>query len=125
MTPELVAAAVSLCILAEGGSKPNRRENALGPLQIRPIYVRDLNEQTGSHWRHRDATDPVKARKIATQYLTHWGNHYERRTGRPATVEVLCRIHNGGPRGWQKRATLAYWHKAQAAQAAEPMLAQL
>jgi hypothetical protein len=58
--------------------------------------------------------DREKAEAVAVAYLTRWGKHYERRTGRKATLEVLARIWNGGPRGWQKMATGKYWAKVKA-----------
>ncbi|HQG06785.1 MAG TPA: hypothetical protein PLX18_11665 [Anaerohalosphaeraceae bacterium] len=40
--------------------------------------------------------------------MTHYGKRYKRITGKPATLEILARIHNGGPDGWKKISTAAY-----------------
>ena len=41
--------------------------------------------------------------------------HYatEARLGHPPTNEDLARIHNGGPDGYKKPATVGYWQKVQ------------
>jgi len=58
--------------------------------------------------------DRAKARIVVSAYLDRYGTQYEKRTGHVATVEVLARIHNGGPRGYAKKATLRYWKRVQA-----------
>jgi len=54
------------------------------------------------------------AEKMMMVYWYHWGVHYQKKTGKPVTYEVLARIHNGGPLGWKKPSTKAYWSKVQA-----------
>ena len=39
---------------------------------------------------------------------------YTRRTGRIPTAETYARIWNGGPDGWKKPTTAAYWRKVRA-----------
>ena len=46
-------------------------------------------------------------------YLRHYGEVYKKETGKDPTVEVLARIHNGGPRGWKKEATRSYWARVE------------
>lgn len=88
--------------------------------QIRKIYVDDVNRII-SHDRIAsmsfDLTDNrSKARSEIMMhiYWRHWGIHYQQKTGKPVTYEVLARIHNGGPLGWKKPETLAYWQKVKA-----------
>lgn len=83
---------------------------ALGLLQIRREVVEDVNRIYGTEYRHEDAFEPGKAVEIAVLYLRYWGNR-----GGPATPEKLARIWNGGPRGAEKDATLAYWRKVREA----------
>jgi len=52
--------------------------------------------------------------KMMLVYWNYWGQHYQVKTGKPVTYEVLARIHNGGPLGWKKPATVGYWKKVQA-----------
>lgn len=88
---------------------------ARGRYQIWACYVADVNRIAGTSYTHSDAHDPDKARKMVEIYLTHYGEIYQRRTRRSPSVEVLCRIHNGGPSGWRKESTLPYWGRCQEA----------
>ena len=89
----------------------NKSECAHGRYQIRAGYLADANRILGSCYDLWDMHDPVIARIVVTAYLKHYGLAYERRTGQPVTAEVLARIHNGGPRGAEKNATLPYLAK--------------
>jgi len=89
--------------------------NAVGRYQLWRTYVDDVNRISHKNFSYDDRRDPVKAREMVRIYLRHYGRVYERRTGKQATSEVLARIHNGGPRGYQKTATLKYWMKIQKA----------
>lgn len=88
---------------------------AWGMFQLHSIYVSDVNAFAKAKFRHADAFYPEKARQITKLYLVHYGRAYEKRTGKAATLEVLARIHNGGPRGYEKEATVKYWKKVKAA----------
>ncbi len=55
---------------------------------------------------YQDCRKPEYARKVVRAYLTRYG-------GKNATAEVYSRIHNGGPKGHKKSATLKYWRKIQ------------
>ncbi len=76
---------------------------ALGVYQIHRIYWEDGTEFLGVDWPHRDAADPQKARRMVKAYLLHYGK------GR--SLLERARIHNGGPRGHEKEATLCYARK--------------
>ena len=84
---------------------------ARGPLQLHAIYVKDVNRIAGTSYTLADRTDSAKSRAMTRIYLTHYGRVYERRTGKPPTDEIYARIHNGGPIGYDKKATKAYWEK--------------
>lgn len=88
---------------------------AWGMFQLHSIYVNDVNAFAKTKFRHIDAFYPEKARQITKLYLIHYGKAYEKCTGKIATLEVLARIHNGGPRGYEKEATVKYWKKVKAA----------
>lgn len=86
---------------------------AIGCLQIHECVVDEVNRLFGwtcdweYHCFHRETS-----RAICRAYLQHWGAVYERRhPGKTADDQVLARIWNGGPNGWRKPATLAYWTK--------------
>jgi len=76
---------------------------ALGTYQIHRVYWEDGTELLGVDWPHRDAADPNKARRVVKAYLLHYG--------RGKSLLEMARIHNGGPRGDKKKATLPYARK--------------
>jgi hypothetical protein len=84
---------------------------AKGCLQIHKNYWIDGTEYLKVNWVHEDAHDRDRAIEVATAYLTRYGRHYERTQGKKATLEVLARIHNGGPEGWNDSDTNKYWNK--------------
>ena len=89
---------------------------AVGAYQLHKVYVDDVNnilKNKGSKIRftYADRYNMHKSRVMTCIYLLHYGKVYERKTGKVATAEVLSRIHNGGPNGWKKQATVKYWHK--------------
>lgn len=76
---------------------------ARGAYQIHKLYWQDGTRILGVDWRYDDATDSVKARQVVKAYLLHYGK------GR--SLLEKARIHNGGPRGYRKKATLPYARK--------------
>ena len=80
---------------------------SVGCLQIQQPYLTDSRlSYTLDHMKDR-----AIAYAVAKAYLRRYGASYTRRTGKPATVEVLIRIHNGGPRGAERPVTLPYVEK--------------
>jgi len=84
---------------------------AIGPYQIHRAYWEDATRFLGVAWPYEDARDPVKAARAVRAYTEHYANAYQR----PWTAETIARIHNGGPTGWKKAATMGYWGKVRAA----------
>ena len=84
---------------------------ARGKWQIHASYLADANEYAGTSYTHEEMHCEWKARHTVIAYLLRWGKHYERETGKQVTLEVLARIHNGGPNGWKKKSTRKYWIK--------------
>jgi hypothetical protein len=76
---------------------------AAGVYQIHRSYWADATRILGVDWEYADARDPHKARQIVRAYLCHYGSG--------KTLLDMARIHNGGPRGCDKAATLAYARK--------------
>lgn len=76
---------------------------ALGAYQIHRIYWEDGTRLLGVDWPHRDATDLKKARRVVKAYLFHYG--------KGKSLIEMARIHNGGPHGYRKKATLPYARK--------------
>lgn len=73
---------------------------ALGPLQIHRRYHQDSRVpgpyQQVANWDY--------ARRVATAYF----KRYAAQAWERGDMEVLARIHNGGPMGHRKASTLAY-----------------
>jgi hypothetical protein len=76
---------------------------ALGVYQIHRDYWGEGTEILGVDWPHRDAIDPEKARRVVRAYLLYYG--------KGKSLLDMARIHNGGPRGCTKKATLRYAQK--------------
>ncbi len=80
---------------------------SLGPLQISRAYHAD-SRVAGSY---EQVTDLAYSRRVATAYL----KRYAPQAWAQGDVETLARIHNGGPAGARKQATLAYADKVRRA----------
>ena len=81
----------------------NFAEDAHGRFQIRAAYLADANRFLGSSYTLADMHDQAKAERVVMAYLRHYG------TERGVTsLYDLARIHNGGPKGAEKRSTLDY-----------------
>jgi len=76
---------------------------ALGAYQIHRVYWEDGTQLLCVDWPHRDAIDPKKARRVVKAYLLHYG--------KGKSLLDMARIHNGGPHGCRKKATLPYARK--------------
>ena len=90
----------------------NLVNRAYGPCQIRSCYLKDVNRIAGTSY----SIDEVRrsetlSRWCVITYVRHYGERYERLTGEKLTMEVAARIHNGGPNGWKRRTTDAYWKR--------------
>ncbi len=76
---------------------------AVGVYQIHRSYWAEGTELLGVTWKYQEARDPQKARQVVRAYLSYYG--------RGKSLLDMARIHNGGPKGCEKAATLAYAHK--------------
>ena len=84
---------------------------AKGPYQIHACVVQDVNAVYGTSFTHEQMRNLGLARYVCLRYLQHWGGHYKITTGKEPTLEVYCRIWNGGPNGWKRKATVKYWER--------------
>lgn len=86
--------------------------------QLKEIYVRDVNRIIGCEMYNVRSPyiflNPYVEETMMQFYWRHWGIHYQKKTGKPVSYEVLARIHNGGPLGWKKPETVAYWNRVKA-----------
>ncbi len=96
----------AICEVESGGNPNahNRKENALGIAQIRPILVDDCNRIAGrKRWAHAQARSPSRSRAMFEYYLKHYC--------KPLSYERAARNWNGGPNGHLKEATKKYWDR--------------
>lgn len=84
-------------------------------LQLKRIYIRDVNRIYGTKFRFSDAFNYKKSVRITRLYLAYWGAKYEKATGLECTDEVFARMHNGGPNGYKKWKTKFYWYRVKKA----------
>jgi hypothetical protein len=107
----------ALIAVESGGDKTavgdrHMRNRAYGVCQIRQPYLDDVNRIAGTAWTMRQVADSESlSRWCVVVYVRHYGRRYTRLTGRPLTAEVAARLHNGGPDGWRRKSTDAYWNK--------------
>jgi hypothetical protein len=76
---------------------------ALGPLQIHRAYWQDA--RVGG--RYEDCADLDYSKRVAAAYL----KRYAPEAWAKGDVETLARVHNGGPAGARKPATIPYANK--------------
>jgi len=71
----------------------NRKENAVGIVQIRKLYLIDANKQLGTNYKHRDCYDVTVSYKLFKAYMKGY---------KATTFEECIRLHNLGPR-WKRK----------------------
>lgn len=96
----------------ETGGLPNAGKGAvgdkgasIGPYQIQRAYHTDARMKAG---RYEDcSTDATYAEQTMLAYFAR----YAPKALESKDWETLARVHNGGPKGHTKKATLGYWAK--------------
>lgn len=86
--------------------------NALGALQIWRVYWSDALEHAPAIG---GAYEDVRTRVYAERVVVAYWMRYAAAAVRDGDLERLARVHNGGPRGHKKRATVGYWQRVQRA----------
>jgi hypothetical protein len=105
-------------IAAESGGDPTAvgdrhlSNRAYGVAQIRQPYLDDVNRIAGTAYTMDQVRRSTSlSRWCVVQYIKHYGARYTRLTGKPLTMDVAYRIHNGGPNGYKRRSTDAATRK--------------
>lgn len=96
----------------ETGGLPNAGKGAvgdngasIGPYQIQRAYHADARMKAG---KYEDcSTDATYAEQTMLAYFAR----YAPKALESKDWETLARVHNGGPKGHTKKATLGYWAK--------------
>ena len=86
----------------------NKREDACGVLQIRPIMINDVNRIISKKNIPKVYTLADRWNKTKSIEIFYIIQEYYSPNGTP---ERIARVWNGGPNGHKKPQTLAYWHK--------------
>ena len=100
--------------LVESGGMDNPPDGdggrAIGPYQIHFVYWLDAqggNATLGG--TYEDCRDRAYAEKVIAAYMARYApDAWDR-----GDAETIARVHNGGPMGPQKDATLGYWRRVQ------------
>ena len=89
---------------------------AIGRMQIWEIYHTDaVAHAPAIGGEYADCNGKAYAERVVVAYLHRYG----KKALKDKSYEKLSRIHNGGPSGHRKRATLKYWIKVEKALAAD------
>jgi len=83
---------------------------ALGPMQIHRVYWVDAVDHDPSLVSNGETYDSVRDRAYARRVVMAYWSRY----AKSWDAQTLARIHNGGPKGHRKAATLGYWAKVRA-----------
>ena len=106
---------VDALILIESSGNPkafNKKENACGCLQIRPIMLREVNRILRKQNDDKRFTKEDRWSCGLSQEMFYiWRNYHHK----DSSNEVIARNWNGGPRGYKKQSTEHYWNKVQKA----------
>lgn len=85
---------------------------AIGRFQIWQVYWSDAVEHVPAiKGSYADVKRKDYAERIVVAYLLR----YAKAAVKDKDFETLARVHNGGPKGAAKRATLKYWQKVEKA----------
>lgn len=97
---------------------------AVGSFQIHKIYVDDVNRIIAKRglrtpdFTYDDRLDPFKSRIMVTIYTEEYtdirAGQIFQNTFKIERFEKAARNHNGGPWGWRKESTIAYWELVRA-----------
>ena len=109
--PALTDALLDAIRFVESSDDPNVKDGdngkAIGMYQIWRAYWLDACEFDPSlkSGKYEDCRNEAYARRVVIAYLSRYG--------KGKSAKDLARIHNGGPRGHRKDATLEYWSKVE------------
>jgi hypothetical protein len=120
MDTNLLTVLIPALIAVESSNLPRPKDGdngaAVGPLQIHAAVVADVNRILGKPegwYRLEDRRSRTHSTMMCCVYLLHYGDRYMRKHKTYPTLEVYARMWNGGPDGYKKAATRAYWRKVQ------------
>ena len=83
---------------------------AIGCLQIHRVYWVDAIERSGLGGNYVDCMRRDYSKCVVRAYMNRHGKLWWK-TMDGFNAEKIARIHNGGPKGYKKKATKSYWKK--------------
>ena len=86
--------------------------SAIGCLQIWEIYWRDACERSNIGGKYYDCFTRDYSIKVFDAYMKRYAREAWTNPAK-FDAEKVARIHNGGPKGYRKNATIKYWKKVQ------------
>ena len=84
--------------------------SAIGCLQIWKIYWLDATERSNIGGKYLDCFTRNYSIKIFDAYMKRYAREAWTNP-KKFDAEKVARIHNGGPKGYKKTATIKYWKK--------------
>lgn len=84
---------------------------AIGPFQIHEVYWRDaiaFDPSLGGDYQR------CRQRRYAERVVDAYMRRHATHAWSVGDAEVIARVHNGGPHGANKAATLGYWQRVRA-----------
>ena len=108
---------LSALIQVESGGKDDAvgdAGRAIGCLQIWRVYWLDAVERSSLGGAYKDCYRRSYAKAVASAYFTRYAKGAWT-DPKAFDAEKCARIHNGGPKGHTKKATLKYWEKVKKA----------
>lgn len=115
MSVELPSKFVHALNMVEAGGKRSNVEvgdggKAIGPFQIHRAYWQDAVEHDSTiKGKYEDCQDYTYSVKVISAYMHRYAFCYIK----SSNYQAAARIHNGGPKGYSKQATLKYWQKVE------------
>lgn len=102
--------------MVESGDRDDVRDGdgglAIGPYQIHRVYWQDaLEAEPGLGGRYEDCRRRAYAEKVIAAYM----RRHAADAWRSRDAQTIARVHNGGPTGPAKAATLTYWKRVREA----------
>ena len=86
--------------------------NALGRYQLWQVYWQDAVDYCPEiEGRYKDVTNKTYAERCVVAYLMR----YCPKAVADADFQTMARVHNGGPKGHKRKATIGYWKKVERA----------
>jgi hypothetical protein len=101
----LLTLLIPLLIQVESSGNPNavnKKEDAVGILQIRQCVIEDVNRIYQTKYTEKDRLNKAKSMSICRLYLKYYGTRYQLKTGKKADIYILASMWCAGPDGYKQ-----------------------